>query len=97
MSRKFESYTEKFPHLWKMPPNIETLTNLEPTEVQNEHLKVLDDHLWWLQKQFPNIADEIRNTREKIQIAMWLKPNISWEIMQAANNPDYKRKYRGVW
>ena len=94
--KNIENNTEKFPHLWKMPPEIKSITNLNPHDVDSKHLWFLDEHLEWLQNQFPAISQEIQQTREKIRIAMWLKPNISWEVMQSANNPNYKREYRRV-
>ena len=91
---------EKFPHLWKMPPEIKSITDLNPHDVDSKHLSFLDDHLEWLQTQFPDIAEEIDKTREKIKIAMSGAKNIvSWEAMQAANNPEYKnfkREYRSL-
>jgi len=93
---EFETSQEKFTHLWKMPPHIESITNLDPRDVGTEHLEVLDWHLESLQWAFPEIANEIQETREKISAVMWLKFNISWEVMQAANNPAYRRQYRKV-
>jgi len=96
MSNNFEISIEKFPHLWKMPPEIEKITRINPDNVDWKHLSVLDNHLKWLCLKFPEISNEIKNTREKIAKAMWLSSNISWEVMQAANNPDYKREFRKV-
>ena len=95
MSNKFETL-EKFPHLWKMPPEIKEITELNPWDVDWKHLSVLDNHLKWLCLKFPEICNEINNTREKIKVAMWLSPKISWEVMQAANNPYYEREYGSV-
>ena len=89
---------ESFSHLWKMPPKIETITNIDPKDVKSEHLWFLDSHLKWLQVQFPDIAKEIDITRKKIKIAMWLWANmVPLEIMESANNPEYKnREYRSL-
>ena len=96
MSREEFKYTEKFPHLDTMPPKISSIMGLKPQDVSDKHLWFLDSHLEWLQEQFPEIAKEIQSTREKIKLAMWLKVNVAWEAMQAANNKNYKRKYRRV-
>ena len=92
----FEKSEEKFPHLWKMPPEIKAITKLNPHDVSKNHLWFLDEHLEWLQIKFPDISTEIEETRAKIRIAMWLEPNISKEVLIAANDPDYKRQYRSV-
>jgi len=89
MSNKFETSSEIFPHLWEIPPEIKSITWLNPSEVSNEHLSVLDNHLKWLEKQFPTIASEIKESRNKISKILWLEYNFSWEVMQAANDPDY--------
>jgi len=92
----FEKSTEKFSHLWKMPPEVSKIIEIDPKEIDNEHLWFLDGHLSSLQENFPDISEEIQETRNKIARAMWFEVNVSWEVMQAANNRDYKREYRSV-
>ncbi len=106
MVNKFESNFdkswEKFPHLWMMSPEISSITNLDPNNVKPEHLSCLDEHLFTLEKQFPNIAWEITPIRRKIAILTSSPSNlISWEIMKAANDSCYtsyneNRPYRSV-
>ena len=95
MSREKIKYTE-FQHLGNMPPRISSIMEIDPHDIWNEHLGTLNEHLMELQEQFPWIAREIQITREKIQLAMWLNPNISLETLKVANDPNYGEKYKKV-
>lgn len=99
MKNNSEAENTSFPHLWEILPGIKSITELDPNDVNSEHLWFLDDHLQWLQIKFPEIYKEIASTREKLQIAMSSpKSFVSWESMKAANNEKYSqvREYRSV-
>jgi hypothetical protein len=79
-----------FPHLWKTPPNIKAIMGIDINNIKNEHLWNLDEHLRELWLKYSLVREEVNKIRHKIQIVMWLAPNICWEVMSAANNEEYK-------
>ncbi len=81
---------DKFPHLGEIPPHIAAITEINPYNINNDHLWVLRNHLGSLELKFPEIAKAVAQTREKVENAMKMIPNTSWEIMKAANDPSYR-------
>jgi hypothetical protein len=97
MVNKIEAKKD-FWHLWKIPPKVESIINIDPEDINSEHLCFLDSHLEGLLEQFPDIFNEISKIREDIKKAMLPCKNfIPWETMKAANNPNYRtREYRPI-
>ncbi len=88
MTTKFETQN-KFIHLWDIPPNINSILALDLSSIWKKHLFVLDKHFAGLLEQFPELAKEILNIREKIANIANLKVDIKQEVIQASNNSWY--------
>ncbi len=59
---------ENLDFLWKMPPTVEAILNIQPENVEDKHLASLDKHLVDLCCDFPNLAEAIWEIRGKIAI-----------------------------
>jgi len=90
---------EKFAHLDEVYPSVKWILSLNVAEVSDKHLWVLRDNMENHAKNSdPEVRDAANLVIEKIDIIIW-KTNrnfVSWEVMEAANNPNYRREFRSV-
>lgn len=87
--------TEKFPHLEKIDPQVENILKIPVQDIKNEHLFTLKDRLDIFSKgSNPEVAKAAYLVIGKIDeiINLW-NTRFSWEIMEAANNPNYVEEY----
>ena len=88
---------DKFSYLDKMDPSVKSILDLNVSQVSDKHLWVLRDNMEnHAQNSDPEVSEAAKWVISKIDLIIW-KTNrnfVSWEVMQAANNPEYVREFR---